>query len=88
MSKADKKRIKELERLIEQQDHEVDTSDIPEIKDWSDATRGRFYRPVKRQVTLRLDADLLAWFRAQGSKYQTRMNAVLREYMERHRNIR
>lgn len=88
MSKADKKRTEELKRLAEQKDHEVDTSDIPEIKDWSDATRGRFYRPVKRQVTLRLDADLLAWFRAQGSKYQTRMNAVLREYMERHRDTR
>ena len=42
--------------------------------------------PEKRPVSLRLDADVLAWFRAQGEGYQTRMNAVLRAFYEHHRD--
>jgi uncharacterized protein (DUF4415 family) len=44
-----------------------------------------FYRPVKRQLTLRLDADVIAWFKAHAEPdegYQTRINRVLREYVE------
>jgi uncharacterized protein (DUF4415 family) len=41
----------------------------------------RFYRPVKQPVTLRLDADVLAWFKRQGRGYQTRINKALRELM-------
>jgi len=37
--------------------------DIPEQRDWSGARRGVFFRPVKQQITLRLDADLIDWFR-------------------------
>lgn len=59
--------------------------DAAEITDWSDAVVGKFYRPIKKQVTLQLDADLLEWFRAQGGKYQTLINQVLREYMKSHR---
>ncbi len=80
---TDKQR-QELQNLSELPDDQVDTSDIPEITDFSGAVRGRFYRPVKKQVTLRIDADLLAWFKAQGAKYQTRINAALREYVEAH----
>ena len=65
-------------------DSEIDTSDVPEVKDWSGAVRGALYRPVKRLTSLRLDADLLEWFRRGGDGYQTRINAVLREYVERH----
>jgi uncharacterized protein (DUF4415 family) len=60
----------------------IDYSDIPELPDdfWTQ------HPPVqpehKQQVTLRLDADVLTFFRAQGPRYQTRMNAVLRAYME------
>ncbi len=85
MSKVTKQQAAELRRLAEQPEEIIDTSDLPEIKDWSKAQRGRFYRPVKQQVTLRIDADLLAWFRSKGGKYQTRINAALREYMESHR---
>ena len=85
MSKGRRNRKKELEQLAEMPEEQIDTSDIPEVRDWEGAQRGRFYRPVKKQVTLRLDADLLEWFRSQGKKYQTRINAVLREYMETHR---
>jgi uncharacterized protein (DUF4415 family) len=76
----------ELAELAAMPDAEIDTSDAPELADWAGARRGLFYRPIKQQLTLRLDADLIAWFRdhttaAEG--YQTRINRVLREYVER-----
>lgn len=42
-----------------------------------------FYRPLKKPVTLRLDADVLAWFKKDGRRYQTRINSTLRKVMER-----
>ena len=45
----------EIEALAALPDDRIDTSDIPEVSDWSDARRGMFYRPVKKQITLRLD---------------------------------
>ncbi len=42
-----------------------------------------FYKPIKKPVTLRLDADVLAWFKRDGRRYQTRINAALRRVMER-----
>ena len=75
--------IKALEALS---DDQIDTTDAPEILDWSDARRGVFYRPVKRQITLRLDADIIAWFKANaldGRGYQTEINRALREHVQR-----
>jgi uncharacterized protein (DUF4415 family) len=62
-------------------DRDIDTSDIPEVLDWSDAKVGRFYRPVKQVVTIRLDANVIAWFKARDKKYQTAVNRALRQYM-------
>ena len=73
----------ELEALETLPDQDIDTSDIPEILDWSGARRGALYRPVKQQITLRLDADVVAWFKANvdgGRGYQTEINRVLREH--------
>ena len=75
----------ELDALTAMQDSEVDTSDMPPISDWSRAVRGAFYRPMKRPLSLRVDADVIDWFQRQGQGYQTRMNSALREYVERHR---
>ena len=75
--------IRALESLPEDQ---IDTTDAPEILDWSDARRGVFYRPVKQQITLRLDADIIAWFKAHapgGRGYQTDINGALREHVQR-----
>ena len=67
-------------------DGKIDTSDIPEIRELpSDAVVGRFYRPKKTTVTMRLDADVVAWLKASGEGYQTRINAYLRELMYRRR---
>ena len=77
------KQIKTLEALP---DDQIDTTDAPEILDWSDARRGVFYRPVKKQITLRLDADIIAWFKARardGRGYQTNINGALREHVRR-----
>jgi uncharacterized protein (DUF4415 family) len=66
----------------------IDTRDMPEVGDWSGARRGMVYRPVKRQITLRIDADVIEWFRSRrhrGEGYQTNINRALREYMEHHR---
>ncbi len=74
--------IKALEALP---DDQIDTTDAPEILDWSDARRGVFYRPVKRQITLRLDADVIAWFKANaldGRGYQTDINGALRGHVK------
>ena len=74
---------KALEDLPEDQ---IDTTDAPEILDWSDARRGVFYRPVKQQITIRLHADIIAWFKANardGHGYQTDINGVLREHVHR-----
>jgi len=62
-------------------DSQIDTTDIPERIDWSKAVIGKFYRPIKKPLTIRLDADVLAWLKAQGRGYQTRINALLRNAM-------
>jgi len=56
---------------------------MPELTErfWQNAVRNPFYRPVKQQLTLRLDADVIAWLRRQGRGYQTRANALLRDAM-------
>jgi len=75
---------RELAALAARPEEEIDTTDMPSDGDWSEAVRGGFYRPVKRPLSLRVDADVLAWFQRQGQGYQTRMNSALREYAERH----
>ena len=85
MNKGSEVQAQEIAKLAKLPDEENDTSDLTEIEDFSAAVRGRFYRPVKQQITLRLDADLLAWCRSQEGKYQSRINEVLREYVESHR---
>ena len=76
----------EIRALKESPDEQIDTTDIPEILDWSEAKRGVFYRPRKQQITLRLDADVVAWFkrRARGGRgYQTDINRALRNHVQR-----
>ena len=79
--------VADLEALAALPDHQINTRDIPEQKNWSGAKRGLCFRPMKKQLTLRLDADLIAWFKdhaPNGEGYQTNINSALREYMARH----
>jgi uncharacterized protein (DUF4415 family) len=77
------RQAKELAGLAALPDRQVDTSDIPELPPgaWKDAVRGRFYRPVKQAVSMRLDADVVAWLKKRGKGYQTRANSILRQSM-------
>jgi uncharacterized protein (DUF4415 family) len=74
---------REVQKLATMPEDQVDTSDIPELPPgaWKNAVRGKWYRPVKKAVSIRLDADVLAWLKAKGSGYQTRVNNLLRERM-------
>jgi uncharacterized protein (DUF4415 family) len=83
-SKTDWKRVDAL------RDEEIDLTDNPEVslEQFAKAIvrRGLLPAPPKEQVTLRLDADVLKWFRSQGKGYQTKINALLRAYMEARRS--
>jgi uncharacterized protein (DUF4415 family) len=87
MNRNPEKRKAEIEALAKLDEAVVDTSDLPEVADWSKGVRGRFYRPIKQSVTIRLDSDVVAWFKARANKgrYQTCINQALREYMEHSR---
>jgi uncharacterized protein (DUF4415 family) len=82
MKKVSKKQAKELTALAALRDDKIDLTDLPEVLDWSGAVVGKYYRPLKKSLTIRLDADVLAWLKAGGSGYQTRINKMLREAME------
>ncbi len=77
----------ELAALAALPDDQINTHDIPEQRDWSGARRGVFFRPVKQQLTLRLDADVIDWFKRHapnGEGYQTSINSALRAFVEQH----
>ena len=75
--------IANLKALAARPDSEIDKSDIPELtaEQWKKGIRGHFYRPIKQQITARVDSDVLAWLKAQGKGYQSRINAILRREM-------
>jgi len=74
----------ELDALAAIPESDIGTAEMPPSTDWSQAVRGPFYRPIKRPLSLRIDADILDWFQSQGQGYQTRINAALREFIDRH----
>jgi uncharacterized protein (DUF4415 family) len=82
MKKVSRKVAKELAALARMPDDKIDLTDAPEVRKWRGAVVGKFYRPIKRPVTIRVDADVLAWLKRQGRGYQTRVNKLLREAME------
>jgi uncharacterized protein (DUF4415 family) len=87
MPKLSAEKRKELQKLAAKADRDIDLSDIPEVRQIpSDAVIGRFYRPKKTSVTIRLDADVLAWLKAMGDGYQTRINLYLRQIMRKNRH--
>jgi uncharacterized protein (DUF4415 family) len=81
MTKIDTKQAKELRNLEKMKQNDIDLSDLPEVRDWDGAMVGKFYRPIKKPLTLRVDADVLAWLKSQGKGYQTRINEILRSAM-------
>jgi uncharacterized protein (DUF4415 family) len=83
MSKVSESIRKELAELAAKPENEIDFSDLPPTteQDWHDAVRGKFYRPIKHQLTVRIDADVLDWLKSQGKGYQSRLNDILRMAM-------
>jgi uncharacterized protein (DUF4415 family) len=74
----------ELDALAAMPEDQINTAALPEQRDWSGARRGLFFRPIKKQLTLRLDAIVIEWFKIhapEGEGYQTSINSALREYI-------
>ena len=83
--RAAKKRI-ERDARAARASHRIDAREIAAVGGGLGVKRGLFYRPVKQQLTLRIDADVVAWFRAHAPKgvgYQSDMNRALREYVRK-----
>jgi len=74
----------DLKRIDRMRDDDIDYSDIPEVNAAFFETARVVVPPGKKQVTVRLDSDVLTWLKSQGRGYQTRINAILRAYYEAH----
>jgi uncharacterized protein (DUF4415 family) len=81
MRRLSKEQRKDIAALGAMKDSEIDLTDMPEVLDWSGAEIGRYYRPKKKPVTMRLDEDVVAWLKGYGRGYQTKANMLLRHAM-------
>lgn len=82
MRKLSKEQKRDIAAIAAKRDEDIDLSDMPEVLDWSKAEMGKYYRPPKKPVTMRLDADVLEWLKGYGKGYQTRVNLLLRHAMK------
>jgi len=76
-----KEQRRDIAAIAAKKDADIDFSDIPAVLDWSEAEVGKFYRPAKKAVTIRLDVDVLEWLKSAGPGYQTKANRLLRHAM-------
>src|SRR5437588_5465990 len=81
MRKLTKEQRRNIRAIAAKKDEDIDFSDAPAVVDWSGAEIGKFYRPTKKPVTMRLDSDVIAWLKADGRGYQTKANWLLRHAM-------
>jgi len=81
MRKLTKEQKRDIRAIAAKRDEDIDFSDAPAVVDWSGAEIGKFYRPTKKPVTIRLDSDVIAWLKADGRGYQTKANWLLRHAM-------
>ena len=74
--------------LYEKRDRSLDDSDVPQLPpaQWAEGVVGKYYRPLKSQISFRIDNDVLAWLKAKGQGHLSRINAILRERMESERH--
>ena len=82
MKKPNKKQKKQIASIAAKKDVDIDLTDMPEVLDWSKAEIGKFYRPPKKPVTIRLDTDIISWLKSYGRGYQTKTNMLLRHAMK------
>jgi uncharacterized protein (DUF4415 family) len=81
MRKLTKEQKRDIRAIAAKRDEDIDFSDARAVVDWSGAEIGKFYRPTKKPVTMRLDSDVVAWLKADGHGYQTKANWLLRQAM-------
>ena len=81
MKKLNKKQKKQIAAISAKKD-DIDLTNMPEVLDWSKAEIGKFYRPPKKPVTIRLDSDIISWLKSYGRGYQTKTNMLLRHAMK------
>ncbi len=81
MKKLSAEQKRDIAALRSRKDAEIDVSGMPVVVDWNRAEVGKFYRPAKRPVTIRLDEDVIEWLKEYGRGYQTRANLLLRHAM-------
>jgi uncharacterized DUF497 family protein len=81
MKKLTREQKRDIRAIAAKRDEDIDFSDVPLVVDWSGAEIGKFYRPKKKPVTMRLDSDVVAWLKADGRGYQTKANWLLRNAM-------
>src|SRR5882762_391405 len=81
MKKLTKEQKRDIRAIAAKRDEDIDFSDAPAVVNWSGAEIGKFYRPTKKPVTMRLDSDVIAWLKADGRGYQTKANGLLRHAM-------
>jgi uncharacterized protein (DUF4415 family) len=84
MRKLTKEQKREIRVIAAKKDRDIDFSDARVVLDWSAAEIGKFYRPKKKPVTMRLDSDVIAWLKSEGRGYQTKANWLLRHAMLHH----
>jgi uncharacterized protein (DUF4415 family) len=85
MRKLTKGQKRDIKAIAAKRDEDIDFSDAPPVRDWNGAEIGKFYRPKKKPVTMRLDSDVIAWLKDEGPGYQTKANWLLRSAMEHFR---
>ena len=81
MRRLAREQKRDIRAIAAKRDEDIDFSDAPAVLDWSGAEIGKFYRPKKKPVTMRLDSDVIAWLKADGRGYQTKANWLLRNAM-------
>jgi uncharacterized protein (DUF4415 family) len=81
MRKLTKEQKRQIAAIAGKRDADIDLAEMPEVADWSGAEMGKFYRPPKKPVTMRLDTDVVEWLKSYGRGYQTRVNHLLRHAM-------
>ena len=81
MKRLTREQKREIAAIAAKKDAGIDLSEMPEVVDWSGAEVGKFYRPAKKPVTMRLDEDVVEWLKSYGPGYQTKANLLLRHAM-------
>ena len=71
MKKLTRNQAKEIRALKRMKDDEIDFTDIPLTRDWSNAVVGKFYQPIKKSLTIRIDADVLAWHKERVTRRES-----------------